>query len=268
MRRLLFVIFCVVLGAGTAAGQTTATPTPVDTINMLLERIDRLEARLIELEGKLRSYPVACSMPANLSVGHYPIVHGGVTGVEPPQEPKTPTEVAVAAQEKATYPSLQIRGFADVDFSATDQHGSTSGFNLGQFVLHIASPLSQKVSYFGEISFTAQPAGFNLEVERSVVRYDYNDFFKISFGPYHTPINYWNTAFHHGLWLQTMVSRPEMIQFGGRFLPVHFVGVLAEGNIPSGGVGLGYNAAWATAAVRSSAARATRVTSTTTGLGC
>ncbi len=32
-----------------------------------------------------------------------------------------------------------------------------------------------------------------------------------------------------------------MIQFGGRFLPVHFVGLLAEGNIPSGGVGLGYN---------------------------
>ncbi len=129
----------------------------------------------------------------------------------------------------------------NVDFSATDQRGSTSGFNLGQFVLHIASPLSKKVSYFGEISFTAQPTGFNVEVERSVIRYDYNDYFKLSFGRYHTPINYWNTAFHHGLWLQTTISRPEMIQFGGRFLPVHFVGFLAEGNVPSGGAGLGYN---------------------------
>jgi hypothetical protein len=143
---------------------------------------------------------------------------------------------------QATFPSMQIRGFGDIDFAATNQKATPSGFSLGQFVLHIASPLSQKVSYFGEISFTAQPTGYNLEVERTLIRYDYNDHFKISFGKYHTPINYWNTAFHHGLWLQTTISRPEMIQFGGRFLPVHFVGLLGEGEIPSGPIGLNYQA--------------------------
>ena len=241
MRRLLFAVFCVIFGAGTAGGQTTATPTRAETIKALLERIEKLETRLGELEGKLGAQPVACSMPGESSVGPSSTVHGGVPGVESAQEPKTPTEAAVAAQEQASYPSLQVRGFADVNFSATDQRGSISGFNLGQFSLHIASPLSRKVSFFGEVSFTAQSTGFNLEVERSVIRYDYNDYFKISFGRYHTPINYWNTGFHHGLWLQTTISRPEMIQFGGRFLPAHFVGLLAEGNIPSGGVGLGYN---------------------------
>src|SRR5256885_96132 len=97
---------------------------------------------------------------------------------------------------------------------------------------------------------TAQPASepaptptatvYNVDIERLLIRYDYNDFFKLSFGRYHTPINYWNTAFHHGLWLQTTIARPEMIRFGGRFQPVHFVGVQAEGNIPSGPLGLGY----------------------------
>jgi hypothetical protein len=139
------------------------------------------------------------------------------------------------------FPSLQIRGFGDVDFSATDQKGSVSGFNLGQLVLHLASPLSEKVSYFGEISFTAQPTSYELSVERSIIRYDYNDYFKLSFGKYHTPLGYWNTAFHHGAWLQTTITRPEMIQFGGTFIPTHFVGVEAEGNIPSGSLGLGYN---------------------------
>jgi hypothetical protein len=78
-------------------------------------------------------------------------------------------------------------------------------------------------------------------MERSFIRYDYNDFFKISFGRFHTPIGYWNTAFHHGAWLQTTIDRPFMVRVGGTFTPLHFVGALAEGNIPSGGLGLGYN---------------------------
>jgi hypothetical protein len=142
--------------------------------------------------------------------------------------------------EATTYPALKITGFADVGFSATDQPGVNSGFNLGQFVLHMASPLSKKISYFGEVSMTASATGYSVEVERSIVRYDYNDAFKLSFGRYHTPINYWNNAFHHGSWLQTTISRPEMIQFGGRFQPVHFVGFLTEGNLPSGAAGLNY----------------------------
>ena len=67
-------------------------------------------------------------------------------------------------------------------------------------------------------------AGFNAEVERLIIRYDLNDYFKVSFGRYHTPVNYWNTAFHHGQWLQTTISRPEMTQFGGQFYPCAFRG--------------------------------------------
>ena len=83
--------------------------------------------------------------------------------------------------------------------------------------------------------------GFNAEVERSIIRYEVNDMLKVSFGRYHTPINYWNTAFHHGSWLQTTASRPEMTRFGGSFIPVHFLGSLVEGSIPAGGLNLTYN---------------------------
>jgi len=145
-----------------------------------------------------------------------------------PSEHEHPS-TAVVREAEEHYPSLQIRGFGDVDFSASDQKGTVSGFNLGQFVLHFASPLSRKVSYFGEVSFTAQPSNYDVQVERTIIRYDYNDYFQICFGKYHTPIGYWNTAFHHGAWLQTTISRPQMVQFGGTFIPVHFVGLLAEG---------------------------------------
>ena len=75
-----------------------------------------------------------------------------------------------------------------------------------------------------------------------ILRFDQSDTLKVSFGRYHTPINYWNTAFHHGQWLQTTIARPEMIQFGGRLLPVHFVGALVEGSVPAGGWNLNYKA--------------------------
>ena len=154
-----------------------------------------------------------------------------------------------AAPDQHEGPNLHIAGFGDVNYSQTKHLEGPRGFTLGQFVLHMSSELSPRVSFFGELSFTARtdagtgtpPAtGFNTEVERMSIRFDHSDKFKASFGRYHTPINYWNTAFHHGQWLQTTITRPEMIMFGGRFLPVHFVGALVEGVTPAGGLNLNY----------------------------
>jgi len=173
------------------------------------------------------------------------------------QSPQEPQQAAAATHdqhdqaEAAQYPNLRIAGFGDVNFSATSKPEGPRGFTLGQFVLHMTSALSPRVTFFGEISLTARgdagtgsPAatGFNTEVERMIVRFDRNDQLKVSFGRYHTPINWWNTHFHHGHWLQTTIARPEMTQFGGRFIPVHFVGGLVEGSVPAGGMNLNYQA--------------------------
>ena len=149
------------------------------------------------------------------------------------------------------YPALRISGFGNIDFAAQNKSEGARGFSEGQFVLHMASALSPRVNFFGELSFspradagTGSPAatGFNAEVERAIIRFDHSDQLKVSFGRYHTPINWWNTAFHHGQWLQTTISRPEMTQFGGRFIPVHFVGALVEGSVPASGWNIGYQA--------------------------
>ena len=140
------------------------------------------------------------------------------------------------------HPRLALRGFADVNFSRTTDSERRDGFVLGQFVLHMSSSLGNKVSFFGETSFTAQPDSFAVEVERLSLRYDFDDRLKVSAGRFHTPVNYWNTAFHHGLWLQTTISRPEMIRSTGGLQPVHFVGLLAEGHVSAPATTLGYNA--------------------------
>ena len=155
--------------------------------------------------------------------------------------------LAAAAQTgpvEDAHPTLRIGGFSDFNFFASDAggEGSTSGFKEGQFVLHFSSALSQRLSFFAEVSLTARSSEFRTEVERTIIRYDYSDELKVSFGRYHTPINWWNTAFHHGQWLQTTAERPEMTRFGGDYIPVHFVGGLIEGGIPAGGPNLNWKA--------------------------
>ena len=255
MSRRLLVIGLFVASLPGARGQTT-DPATRELIERLLARIDGLEKRVAELErGSVTARvttPPAATPPSAATPGEaMHLAH---------DQAPMPEVQAEAAQP--TYPSLKISGFGDINFSSTDLHGASggfqgatllgahSGFQEGQFTLHLSSALSPKVSVFGELTLTPRTdagtgspaaAGFNPEVERIIIRYDLNDYLKLSFGRYHTPINYWNTAFHHGQWLQTSISRPEMVQFGGSFIPVHFVGTLVEGDVPASGLNLNYN---------------------------
>jgi hypothetical protein len=211
------------------------------SVQELLARIDALEKRVEQLEGE-RKPPDSPARPVAVpAVSHDAGSHDGV-----PQQQAAEQTAAVQPQ----YPTLELRGFSDIDFSASDEKGTHSGFYEGQFTLHMVSALAPKVSFFSELTLTARPdaglgtpaaPGFNPEVERSIIRFDQSDALKVSFGRYHTPINWWNTAYHHGAWLQTTVSRPEMVQFGGRFIPIHFLGAQVEGTIPAGGLNLNYN---------------------------
>ena len=234
--RPISFLLALLLATVSAGAQTTAQTEQSETVKALLTRIDKLEQRVAELEaGKNTASTLqANGQPQGSQIPKAEVVEENLASQMHDDHPQNGRGI------EPHFPSMQLHGFGDVDFSATDEHGSNSGFTLGQFVLHVASPLSKRVAYFGELSFSAGPTSYTADVERSIIRYAYNDYFKLSFGRYHTPINYWNTAFHHGLWLQTTISRPEMIRFGGRFLPVHFLGMLAEGNIPSGSLGLGY----------------------------
>src|SRR2546427_6025003 len=242
LSRLLPLLLVSLVTSPLLAQSPPQSAEPEPSTQGLLDRVEQLEKRIAELEDHERKQATT-TPPADSSSQ----TGAGIKLVEAGASPAPASHsehMGSATEEREAqihYPSLQIRGFGDIDFSATDQKGSVSGFDLGQFVLHLASPLSKKVGYFGELSFTARPTGYDVQVERTIIRYDYNDYFKMSFGKYHTPIGYWNTAFHHGAWLQTTISRPEMVKIGGTFTPIHFVGLLAEGNLPSGGLGLGYS---------------------------
>jgi hypothetical protein len=231
MKPLLLACALMLAQVPKALAQGGGAADQTQLIQSLMNRIDQLERRVAELEGTRRQNPAA-----------------EVT--RPTAPPPAASAMEMGIQQDTERPVLNTAGFGDFTFSGGNQPGTKTGFSEGQFVLHFNSNLSPKVNYMGEMSFTARtdagtgtPAapGFNPEIERSIIRFEHNDYLKVSFGRYHTPINYWNTAYHHGQWLQTTVSRPEMTQFGGKFIPVHFVGGLVEGAVGANGLNLNYN---------------------------
>jgi len=128
-------------------------------------------------------------------------------------------------------PFVQGFIFGDAVYAATDADDEEA-FQLGQIVGHVNATLTEHTVFFGEMSVSARNSGYVVAMERAIIRYDFSDAIKVSVGRYHTPISYWNTEFHHGLWLQGSVARPEAVRFGSRYVPVHFVGAMAEGMIP------------------------------------
>ncbi len=213
MHRVWGVLALFVLLPLSALAQGAATDEREQEMQEMRARIERLEKLVVQLQKETSSgIATAPAAGDQLQAAAAPISHEAhAAGPAMPMEHSGSQGGAMNVVERK-FPDLHWRGFADVDFSATDEKNAKSGFNLGQFILHISSPLSEKVSVFAETSFTAQKGpqatAYNLDVERLIIRYDYNDFFKLSFGRYHTPISYWNVAFHHGAWLQTTIDRP------------------------------------------------------------
>lgn len=128
---------------------------------------------------------------------------------------------------------ISAMGFAELDYREADS-GGPSGFVIGQAVGHMNARIDQRLRLFTEMTATARRGrDFEFEIERLSIHYDFSDQFRFSAGRYHTPLGFWNAAFHHGSWLQTTVGRPRTVRFGSNVVPIHFVGALVEGRISS-----------------------------------
>jgi hypothetical protein len=149
---------------------------------------------------------------------------------------------------------IQWRGFGEVDYKALNQRtpelatygfvsGSHGNFYTGDFDLLLTARINDKASVLSEIVFGEQDAQkYGVDLKRVLLKYDFNDHLRMSFGRYQTGIGYYNTAFHSGSWLQTTADRPLIMEFAndGGLLPTQAVGLSFTGSIPSGRLGLNY----------------------------
>lgn len=104
---------------------------------------------------------------------------------------------------------------------------TTSNFHLGQVGLLANADLGNDVRSLVEIVVeSGEGHEAVIDLERLWLRWDHERFFVLG-GRMHTDFGYWNTAYHHGAWLQPTIDRPRSMAFEdeGGVLPVHNTGV-------------------------------------------
>ncbi|MCA1568152.1 MAG: cytochrome P450 [Acidobacteria bacterium] len=224
-----------------AAGQTHAPVAQADEraqLQQLLKRVEELEGQVRELRAN------AVAADGQPPPAAPPATPTAAAATATPEEEEV--QAAITGQEHETHtsgPRLQIQGFADVNFRASNGRGTTNAFGLGQLDLFITSQLSEKFSVVSELILEAKrDNSFEFEIHRLLLRYAMNDYLNLSAGRYHSGIGYYNTAFHHGSYFATAANRPFLFAFEGQggLLPLHNVGVSATGRIPSGSLDLRY----------------------------
>lgn len=226
----------MLLASPILCAQQTNAPSEMtpQAAQLLLQRMDQLEAKVKELEAALAQATGAVPKPAPAP-----------PQVAPPSqpEPEPQAERVMAEGMDLNRTLLRIRGFSDVTLHGSNLKGDTTSFSLGQVDLFITSDVSERLKFLSEVVFEAgRENTFGVDIERMLLTYSFGDYLNVGVGRYHTAIGYYNTAFHHSTWLQTTTGRPFLFQFedGGGILPIHNVGLTASGRIPSGTLGLHY----------------------------
>jgi hypothetical protein len=223
---------------GTAAAQSAGS-SDQESIRELVQQVKELQEKVAALESKQN--PPATS-----------------TSEVKPETSTFQTDDASQNQTNAfeahDINGLHWRGFGEMNYKVLNQKqpelgtfgfvpGSSGNFYTGDFDLFLTSSITERSSVLAEVVIGEGDAQtFDLDLERVLFKYDYNDYFRFSAGRYHTGIGYYNTAFHSGKWLQTAVDRPLVMEFAndGGLLPTQAIGVSLEGAIPSGSLGLNY----------------------------
>ncbi len=141
---------------------------------------------------------------------------------------------------------LELHFGADVEAGKRFGDSATpSEFNLGIIDTMIHGRLSRDFSALAEIVYEDAGGGFGFDVERLMLSYEPRAWFRLSVGRFHTPLGYWNTAFHHARWMYASTRAPLLVHFEDDQgpLPTHTIGVLVHGAVPAGGVRLEYDVA-------------------------
>jgi len=216
---------CWLMLAWPVTAQTQPETADQETTRRLLERVDELERQVRVLRQAAEPTPVADSALPD----------------DPPQSDHGSHTTDLTSPETRVSPLAEIHWFGDVGFRASDQLGETASFALGQLDLFLTSNLTDHLNILSELVFKAgNDNRYVINAERLLLKYTPGSYLTVGVGRYHTGIGFYNTAYHHGSWFETAVTRPTIFAYRGGLIPIHDIGVSASGRLPTGRLGLNY----------------------------
>ena len=149
----------------------------------------------------------------------------------------------------AAYAGIDLGMMGDVSYTSTSSSDPTkdepTAFSFGGLDLFSTQKIDPQTSTFFELVMENDGDAFVVDVERYWIKHQFNQAFSLGAGRFHAPLGYWNRNFHHGVLLQDTPSRPGFLDFedgATATLPMHVVGLLAEGKF---GGGFGYELSYA-----------------------
>jgi len=225
----------------------TASPSDQETITQLVEQIKQLQQQDHDLLERIKILE-SKQLPASPAAEVGPSPSQSAEQTAPPPTPEA------LPHEWHDVHGIRWRGFGEVDYQVLNQRkpelgtggfvpGSQGNFYTNEFGLFLTSRLTDKASVLSEIIFEEGDAqSYSVDLRRMLLKYDWNDHLKFSFGRYQTNIGYYNWAFRSAAWLQTTADRPLVMQYAsdGGLLPTQAIGVSVTGAIPSEKLGLNY----------------------------
>ena len=234
----------MLLATSLSVVQAQSVPADAQTMQELIQELRALRQRVLDLEQ------LAASDKRDIAAKPEPVLPAATSAlgaaqeaVPVPQPAMDDEGISHQSHSALNSPLLNFHGYADLGYRATNTAGGTNGFLLGQADLFVTSKLSDNLSFLMETTVDADSSNTpGIDIERLILTYRVSDYLNITAGRYHTAIGYFNGAFHHGKWFQTLVDRPFLFEFEdkGGILPIHNTGVSVDGKLPSGTLNLHY----------------------------
>ena len=131
-------------------------------------------------------------------------------------------------------PSGEVGLFGNLTYRDTEDHDFRSNPFNTSLDLYTAGRLSNRWSGLLEFVLEHEKDYSEAEIERINITYEHSTALRLGAGRFHTPLGYWNKAYHHGRQLFDTVERPFFLEFedsgrGTGILPSHTVGLQASG---------------------------------------
>jgi hypothetical protein len=124
---------------------------------------------------------------------------------------------------------INVNGFTNTNYQINNK--GKSDFFIGQYDNLVTARITDKISFLSEVVFEYDE-GFVIDVERVIIKYDWDNYLNVKMGKFHNPLGYWNNAYHHGAVLQPTIARPLAVNFEdeGGVLPIHNNGIWVSGH--------------------------------------